>query len=289
MLWSELLANWGIALIAFLLLDGAIKISLGLLIFGLALWVVEVQFLLQIIINRLTIVMTDQKKAFRIKWGVAALMTVINIAVFCIWIPAQLQVSETYMHINKYWDRTSKVIILIVDVILNWYFVKIVKERLVDGGLTKYDALVRFNIRIMLVSIAVDVMIIGLMSLTNPFLYVAFQAPAYLVKLKIEMSMADLIAKVAQSTNNVSGLPLTVIKSMTDTKNHDHDPHTPTTDMDGGRWQRKANDGMVVNTFTDVTVESMEVRKGEDSDEEILTGISREVWVSGGQHNSRAI
>lgn len=62
-----------------------------------------------------------------------------------------------YIHINEIWDRISKILILIIDAALNYYFARVVKERLVDQGLTKYDALVRFNIKIMLISIAMDV------------------------------------------------------------------------------------------------------------------------------------
>ena len=60
--------------------------------------------------------------------------------------------------INTYWDRTSKVIILVVDAGLNYYFLRTVKERLVKyHGLTKYAPLVSFNAKLMVVSIAMDV------------------------------------------------------------------------------------------------------------------------------------
>jgi len=52
----------------------------------------------------------------------------------------------------------SKVLILIVDAGLNWYFVRIVKERLVNQhGLVKYQPLVGFNIKLLIVSILMDV------------------------------------------------------------------------------------------------------------------------------------
>ena len=84
----------------------------------------------------------------------------INIAVFCIWIPAHTvpPVSNTFVQINEVWDKISKVLILIVDAALNWYFLRIVKIRLVDQvGLTKYKPLVAFNAKLMVVSIAMDV------------------------------------------------------------------------------------------------------------------------------------
>ena len=62
-----------------------------------------------------------------------------------------------YVHINEIWDRVEKVLILLIDAGLNWYFVRVVKKQLVEQGLKKYDALVRFNVRIILISLAMDV------------------------------------------------------------------------------------------------------------------------------------
>lgn len=64
----------------------------------------------------------------------------------------------SFVSINTYWDRASKVIILIVDAGLNYYFLRIVKQRLVKyHGLNKYAPLVSFNARLMVVSISMDV------------------------------------------------------------------------------------------------------------------------------------
>ncbi len=49
-------------------------------------------------------------------------------------------------------------IILIVDAGLNYYFLRTVKQRLVNyHGLTKYAPLVSFNAKLMVISIAMDV------------------------------------------------------------------------------------------------------------------------------------
>jgi len=69
-----------------------------------------------------------------LKLGVAAFITAINISVYCIWIPARLQISAKYESINNIWDRCEKVIYLLVDAALNYYFVRIVQRRLVDQG-----------------------------------------------------------------------------------------------------------------------------------------------------------
>lgn len=64
--------------------------------------------------------------------------------------------------INNVWDKISKVIILVVDAYLNWYFLRTVKTRLVQQhGLVKYQPLVGFNAKLMIVSIAMDVSLPG--------------------------------------------------------------------------------------------------------------------------------
>ncbi|CAH0021459.1 unnamed protein product [Clonostachys rhizophaga] len=180
MIWGEIVASSMFAAMSILHLFG-------------------VQFLLQIIINRCAILVTDRVFIFRVKWGTAALITMVNISVYCIWIPARLQISERYIHINEIWDRCEKVIYLLVDGALNFLFMRIVRQDLVKLGLRKYNGLVKFNIFIIGFSLSMDVLIIAMMSLKNTFVYMQFHPLAYIVKLKIEMSMANLIAKIAKA------------------------------------------------------------------------------------------
>jgi hypothetical protein len=132
-----------------------------------------VQLLLQIIINRIRVIVPDRKRSWNIMVATATFVTAINISVFCIWIPARLQTSKRYQVINEYWDRFEKGLYLIVDAMLNWYFLKTVKANLIQNGLTKYNKLVRFNQRIVMVSLLMDVMIIAAMSIPNSFVYAA--------------------------------------------------------------------------------------------------------------------
>jgi hypothetical protein len=78
----------------------------------------------------------------------------------------------SYIHINNIWDRTEKGIYLLVDGALNFYFIRVVRTNLVVNGLQKYNRLVRFNERIIVVSLLMDAMIIGAMSIPNGFVYV---------------------------------------------------------------------------------------------------------------------
>lgn len=129
----------------------------------------QVQFLLQIIINRCSILLTDKKNSNRLKLGIAIFITTINVSVYIIWIPARLQISDSYILINEWWDRIEKIIYLLVDAVLNVYFIRIVQRNLVTRGLTKYRSLVKFNMFIIGFSLGMDILIISMMSLKNTF------------------------------------------------------------------------------------------------------------------------
>jgi hypothetical protein len=101
--------------------------------------------------------MYDECKAKQIKWGVAALITAINIAVYCIWIPARLQISERFVYINDIWDRAEKVIYAICDGGLNFYFLYLVKKTLLSQGMLKYKPLFDFNACAVVCSLSMDV------------------------------------------------------------------------------------------------------------------------------------
>ncbi|KAH6900813.1 hypothetical protein B0T10DRAFT_37694 [Thelonectria olida] len=199
MIWLEILVCLIFGIICYLHLQHMIPPSFAFYFTIVTTWALQVQFLLQIIVNRCSILLTDQKKAYRLKVGIATIITAVNISVYCIWIPARLQISHRFVWINEWWDRCEKVIYLIVDGMLNFYFIHIVRVNLVVHGLTKYKKLVHFNMFIIGFSLSMDVLIISMMSLKNTFVYMQFHPLAYIVKLNIEMSMADLIGKIARN------------------------------------------------------------------------------------------
>ncbi|KAK6860889.1 hypothetical protein PG995_004525, partial [Apiospora arundinis] len=111
--------------------------------------------------------------------------------------------TETFVEANKYWDKISKFLICFVDAALNWYFLRIVKQRLVKYyGLNKYAPLVSFNAKLMVLSVGMDVLLIGLMFLPNQVVFIQFHPVTYIVKLNIEMAMANMIRKLARTMNN---------------------------------------------------------------------------------------
>lgn len=112
---------------------------------------------MQIIINRISLLIIHRSRAERLKWTVAAILGLINISVFCIWIPAHLQISQEFIKINDIWDRIEKVIFLFIDAGLNFYFIYLIRAKLIANGLSKYMPLFRFNLLIVGVSMALDV------------------------------------------------------------------------------------------------------------------------------------
>ncbi|KAI0482133.1 hypothetical protein GGR56DRAFT_618739 [Xylariaceae sp. FL0804] len=201
MIWLEWIASLALAGITWSHLRGYLDASFWVWFFILLTWSLQVQFLLQIIINRISLLVDVPGRVRRLKWTVAILITCVNISVFCIWIPARLQISHRYIHINNIWDRIEKSIIAIVDSGLSSYFVYLVRFNLIKNGLGKYKRLYYFNLCMIFVSLSLDVVLIGLMSLPNNLVYEQFHPVAYLLKLVIEMNMAELIGKVAKASN----------------------------------------------------------------------------------------
>jgi hypothetical protein len=113
--------------------------------------------LMQIIINRIALLILDQQRVRRLKWIVAIILGFVNISVFCIWIPARMQISQRIIFINEIWDRIEKVIFLFVDAGLSCYFVYLVRKKLIANGLTKYMVLFKFNLVMVAISLSLDV------------------------------------------------------------------------------------------------------------------------------------
>ncbi|BGP08758.1 hypothetical protein JCM10049v2_004608 [Rhodotorula toruloides] len=220
LIWSEIVVCWIFAVICWLYIIGTIQHSFAFFFAILTCWALYVviafvipstasctiTFLLQIICSRIVLLWGDRRDQAMLKYGVALLITLINLSVYCIWIPARLQVSERYIRINEVWDRCEKCIYLVVDALLNYLFIRTVNRQLVKNGLDRYRPLVRFNSRLILLSIGMDVFIIGMMSLKQSFVYMSVHPVAYLVKLQIEMTMSDLIVDISTAKPSRSAL-----------------------------------------------------------------------------------
>ncbi|CAE6419759.1 unnamed protein product [Rhizoctonia solani] len=200
MCWVEIAACLIWAILSWLYITGTIGSSFWLFFSIVTIWSIQIQLLLQIIINRICILLPNSSQRLWLKFTVAAWIVLISISVYCIWIPAKLQISETFIRVNLYWDHTEKILYLFTDAALNVMFIRLIRQRLVSRGLTKYDKLVAMNTRMIFVSLSMDVVIIGMLSYRNDLVYMQFHPVAFLVKLEIEMCMSRLMVKVARST-----------------------------------------------------------------------------------------
>lgn len=211
LVWSEIVAYLLYACLVFLFLNYFIPPSMSYFLVALTLWAIQVQIVVQIILNRISMVWSNPRHKLFLWWGVTAWITLINISVYCIWLPATLRLSDNIVMVNRIWDRLEKFLYLLTDAALNVVFIRSVKKQLVANGLTKYDKLVRFNTRIMVVSLSMDLLIIGMMSAPDRFLYLQFHPLAYMIKLNIEMEMSAMIVAIIQSTQQLRTI-------------HDHEP-----------------------------------------------------------------
>ncbi|TFK96678.1 hypothetical protein BDV98DRAFT_608089 [Pterulicium gracile] len=202
LIWGEIFAN----LILYGLLY--ILVVVGILppdnfwvwLFIIIGWIIQLQCLIQLIVNRICILVNNRSQRRLLKWSMFAWIGFINITVAICWIPATLQISDKWVRATYIYDRVEKVLYLITDAGLNYMFIWIVNRQLVSNGLTKYSKLVRFNKLIIWVSLAMDVLIIGLMFMKNPLVYLMSHPLAFIIKLEIEMSMSNLIILVARGT-----------------------------------------------------------------------------------------
>ncbi|RYP61680.1 hypothetical protein DL769_007609 [Monosporascus sp. CRB-8-3] len=167
-------------------------------------WSIQIQFLMQIIINRIALLMYDPLMVRKLKWTVFSIILCLTTSVTIIWIPASLQISQTWQEVNAVWDRAKQAVLMLMDVCLNGYFLYCVRNRLIANGLRKYKYLFRFNAFMVFIVVALDATFIGLMSLDLSTAYLQFQPVAYLSKLYIEMNMAELIRKIVKSTNELN-------------------------------------------------------------------------------------
>ncbi|KAH7334848.1 hypothetical protein B0J17DRAFT_92136 [Rhizoctonia solani] len=167
MCWLEIAACVTLSILSWLYIIGVIRHSFWIYFAVVTLWALQLQLLLQIIVSRICILLPSASQRFRLKFAVAVWVVMISISVYCIWIPAKLQISETYIRVNWYWDHIEKILYLLTDAALNITFIRLIRQRLVSRGLTKYDKLVAMNTRMIFISLSMDVVIIGMLSYRN--------------------------------------------------------------------------------------------------------------------------
>lgn len=138
------------------------------------LWAIQTQLLSQIVANRVSLIMVERRRATQLKWGLFAAIACVNIAVACIWIPAQLPGATSFqIKLNYTFEYAEKTIFLVVDLGLNLLFLYLVRFELIANGLSKYWRLYNFNAGIVVLSTSMDAMLLGFLGLPDPYLHVS--------------------------------------------------------------------------------------------------------------------
>ncbi|KAK7985814.1 hypothetical protein PG988_003436 [Apiospora saccharicola] len=186
MVWAVWTTSVGISIASFLFLTGVAPPSFWTFFAILLFWLIQMQCILQIVANRVSVLMASQQEARNVKVGILLVMTFLTFSVACTWMPARLQISPYIVHVNDVWDRASKAVFLCLDLSLNLFFLKTVSRKLISAGLTKYKVLFRYNACMVCISMLIDVLPV--------------QPLVLLWKLYIELNLAELIAKVVHAS-----------------------------------------------------------------------------------------
>lgn len=172
-------------------------------------WSLQINCVLQILANRVSFLIAQPRNVRILKFGILAFTVTMNLSVTPIWILGELQATEIVTTWNRIWDRVTKAVFSAVDLVLNFIFLRLVWQKLISEGLAKYWALFRFNCFLITLSILLDVCLIALESAASAKLYLCFNPLVFLGKLHIELSMADMLARVVRSANALNTLPTT--------------------------------------------------------------------------------
>ncbi|KAF8908007.1 hypothetical protein CPB85DRAFT_1436270 [Mucidula mucida] len=233
MIWLEIVADIGFAIVAWGYLAKLFPPGLGVFLSVIVCWICQVQCLMLIIVNRLCILYSDDKQRRILRFTTAGIVTAISLSTACIWIPAQLQINHTYIWLNHWWDRFEKSVYLLLDLTLNILFIRVVKTRLINYGLKKYDRVMKLSSTMPRLEFTSDppadststsflspsawiftarrhrtaqrlCVLPGKATICTPipraYHVDQFHPVVYIVKLHIEMTMSQLLIKVARST-----------------------------------------------------------------------------------------
>ena len=115
--------------------------------------------------------MVDKRRAMWLKLGLLLTIGLINIAVGFIWISAHLpSATLQQIQLNNSFENAEKAFFLAIDLGLNLYFLYLVRFRLIALGLAKYWLLFKVNVAIVFLSTAMDALLLGMLSLSDPYL-----------------------------------------------------------------------------------------------------------------------
>ncbi|KAG7072708.1 hypothetical protein JMJ76_0005555 [Colletotrichum scovillei] len=128
---------------------------------------------------------------------------IMNIFVMSVMFPMQATRPKLGLRIQRFYSPIDKILSLLIDLSLNSVFLRKLQRELIDNGLVKYRLLFFLTIAAIVVSLSMDISLIVVVFLSNPYLYASIHPTVYSIKLAIEMMMADFIARVVQEQHQI--------------------------------------------------------------------------------------
>ncbi|KAA1136905.1 hypothetical protein PGTUg99_008509 [Puccinia graminis f. sp. tritici] len=159
MTWLTILVTSVSAWMVFFNLENIVHRPLAYYVVLSILWAIQSQCVLQIIVSRIVLIWSNPDHIRRLRWGVFTWVALINLSS----IPARIQISAAYTKFETFWEPSEKTLCLLTDAFLNVIFIISVRKTLISNGLTKYNELVKFNVFVIGLSIALDLGIVSSM------------------------------------------------------------------------------------------------------------------------------
>ncbi|PLW34559.1 hypothetical protein PCASD_12931 [Puccinia coronata f. sp. avenae] len=199
LVWVAVSSNLIAACATFLFATGVLNESTPYYLFTLHLWAVQLHCVFQIMVSRIVLIWASPSHRQFLRWGIFVWTSVLITAAFSTWIPARLQVSKTFIKLNNIFYPTIRILCLLTNLFLSVTFIQSVKKTLVANGLEKYNKLLKFNAKIMGLSLLLDTVPIFLLVCQSSLVYISFFPLSTMVKLEMELVTNDLIVEVVRS------------------------------------------------------------------------------------------
>ncbi|RDW63325.1 hypothetical protein BP6252_10870 [Coleophoma cylindrospora] len=205
MIWGSILTNTFMGIYEWLLINNKIPHILQFYMLQPLFWLFGFQLYFQIAMNTATVAATNKLTNCRVRFGMSAVLVVVNIIDFIIWAPAKLAFAQTlnFVEVNKYWDGISKGILLLIDIGLNLYLLLMILQLISKSGLLRSKTVVISNAWLLITSIIVDALVIGLGiwgSIDDSCMSIVLHPPLFMIKLLIQLFIASLIAELKSTS-----------------------------------------------------------------------------------------
>lgn len=114
--------------------------------------------------------MGDKRRAKWLKVGLFVAILGVNIPVSIIWTRARLpSATSDHVRLNNKFEIFNKTFFLAIDLVLNLYFIFLVRFSLIALDLNQYWVLFKVNIGIVGLCLGLDACVLGMLKLPNTY------------------------------------------------------------------------------------------------------------------------